>query len=424
MRTAGVATPIPVKEGDEVLVCRGQPPAVVASEAPAACFTTNYARFVEEVPVGSRLLIDDGAIAFTVISKTEEHLVLRAENSGVIKDRKSCNTPDVCLDLPSVSQKDADYLEWAAKMDIDFIAHSFVRCRKDVEDVRALLEKHGSSAAIVAKIESRAGVENIDEILEVANGIMVARGDLGIEVEMAEVPMIQKMLIRKCVEAAKPVIVATQMLNSMIVEPRPTRAEVSDVSNAVLDGTDAVMLSGETASGRYPLEAVRTMARIAARAEEERAKLNRVVMRPALCKSTNAMRGFLCSASMHAVQDLPAVRALVCDTLSGRSAHILATYRPCVPIFAQCHDARAARQLALSYGVQADFMPLPPSADALVLNSLRSLLERKKLELGDMVVFLVGTPGNPRGSNIIEINTVEHILQGRCARCGSPSNNL
>eukprot|EP00727_Mastigamoeba_balamuthi_P012513 m51a1_g7885 pyruvate kinase, putative (499) ;mRNA; r:65847-67705 len=417
VRTAGLTADkqIDVVDGETVYVCPTPESLAEHRAAGKKAFTTNYARFTDEVGAGSRVLIDDGLLGMRVVAAAGRVLELRVENAGVIKSRKSVNTPDNKLELASVTERDKAYLKFAAENELDFVAHSFVRCRKDVEDVREILRAHGSKAAIIAKIENREGIDNIDEILDVADAIMVARGDLGIEVPMEEVPLMQKMMIRKCVERAKPVITATQMLHSMMENPRPTRAEVSDIANAVFDGTDAIMLSGETASGKYPLEAVQTMVRVALAAEAERMSLQRVISRP-VCKTSNMVRGYLCGAAMGAVAALP-VKAVICDTLTGRSAQILATYKSAVPVFAQCHDERVMRQLALSYGIIPRYLPLPNSTSALIVQSLTALQapepSRKAcLAKDDLVVFLVGTPGNPKGSNIIEINSVDLILKG------------
>eukprot|EP00727_Mastigamoeba_balamuthi_P005573 m51a1_g1635 pyruvate kinase, putative (501) ;mRNA; r:298607-300354 len=408
---------IDVKTGDKVFVC---PSEAILNEYKAKgqnAFTTNYARFTDEVGMNNRVLIDDGLLGMHVVAKDEARRVLElvVENDGVIKGRKSVNTPDVKLQLESVTERDKTFLRFAAKHDLEFVAHSFVRCRKDIEDVRAILSENGSHAQIIAKIENREGIDNIDEILDVADGIMVARGDLGIEVPFEEVPMMQKMLIRKCNERAKPVITATQMLHTMMENPRPTRAEVSDIANAILDGTDAIMLSGETASGKYPFESVETMVKIAMRIESERAK-NKELCTRTLCKSINTPRAVLCSAAMSAIQTLP-VKALVCDTLTGRSARIIATYKAPVPVYAQCHDSRISRMLALSYGVYSRYVPLPNSTDALIVESLTALSEPATVGKDDLIVFVAGTPGNQKGSNIIEINTVDLILQGHSAHC-------
>lgn len=402
VRTANIENPIEVATGDVVKIVRS------GSAAEGKAFEVNYEGFVREVPVGSRVLIDDGDIGMTVIDKVDtSYLVCQVENPGKIKNRKSVNVPGVHLNLPSITPKDREYLKFAAEHDLDFIAHSFVRSKQDVLDVQSILDEYGCKAKIIAKIENREGVDNIDEILEVAYGIMVARGDLGIEVPATEVPIIQKRIIRKCLEVAKPVITATQMLHTMIENPRPTRAEVSDVANAIFDGTDAVMLSGETAYGKYPLEAVKVMAEIARTVEAVKEKFRN----HPIYSGTSPIRDYLCKAAINAVEALP-IKAIVVDSLTGRSARILATYRVDVPVYVKAHDPRVMRQLALSYGIFADYLALPPTTSQLISQALEDLLAQGHLQPTDLIVVLAGTPGDSTGSNFIEINTVENCLRG------------
>lgn len=402
VRTANIEEAFEVQEGDTVQI-RNTP----VSKGEKA-FQVNYDGFVREVPLGAKVLIDDGDIGMEVIEKKDDYLSLRIGNSGKIKNRKSINVPGVSLKLASITEKDRNYIKFAAENDLDFIAHSFVRHKQDVLDVQAILDQYGSKAKIIAKIENREGVNNIDEILDVAYGVMVARGDLGIEVPAEEVPIMQKMMIKKCIERAKPVITATQMLHTMIENPRPTRAEVSDVANAVYDGTDALMLSGETAYGKYGLEAVKVMTRIANTVEAEKEKLTK----HPLYASNNQIRDYLCQAAINAVETLP-VKAIVIDSLTGRSARIISTYRAYIPIYAKVHDPRIVRQLALSYGVFPDYLPLPKNTNDLVGQALNSLISEKSLSHQDLVVILAGSPGLPEGSNILEINTVDYCLKGR-----------
>jgi pyruvate kinase len=400
VRTAEIGDPIEVKEGDKIYISKGK--------APGIGFQTNYEHFVHHVPVGAKVLIDDGETGLTVVDKKgDEYLVVQVENSGKIKNRKSINVPGVHLPLPSITDKDRAYIKFAAENDLDFVAHSFVRSKQDVLDVQSILDQFGSKAKIIAKIENMSGVNNIDEILEVAYGIMVARGDLGIEVPAEEVPVYQKMMIRKCIEHGKPVITATQMLHTMIENPRPTRAEVSDVANAIFDGTDAIMLSGETAYGKYPLEAVQTMSRIATQIEKVKEKIRT----HGAYTTDNPIRDYLSQAAINAIQTLP-IQAVVCDTLSGRSARIISTYRADVPVYVKAHDPHVARQLALSYGVYPEYLPLPATHNDLVVQSLESLVKEGALKKTDLVVILAGTPGHPEGSNFLEINTVELSLKG------------
>ena len=262
VRIRDLETPLEVTTG-EIL-------SVSADQQPERGFCVNYDAFVKEVPVGSDLLIDDGEIHLTVEDKQDDLLLCKVTNSGEIKNRKSVNVPGVNMRMPSLTEKDARFVEWACENDIEFIAHSFVRNRDDVMAIQSILDRRKSPIKIIAKIENREGIDNLEAILDAAHGIMVARGDLGIEVPAEEVPNIQKMMIRTAIRKVKPVITATQMLHSMIDNPRPTRAEVSDVANAIYDGTDALMLSGETAYGTYAVEAVQTMTNIAQKVEAEK----------------------------------------------------------------------------------------------------------------------------------------------------------
>ena len=251
-------------------VTAGETIHVSADDQPEHGFCVNYDAFVNDVPVGSDLRIDDGEIHLTVDKKEKNYLVCKVTNSGEIKNRKSVNVPGVNMKMPSLTNKDAKFVEWAAKNEIEFIAHSFVRNRDDVMAIQSILDRLKSPVKIIAKIENREGIDNLESILDAAHGVMVARGDLGIEVPAEEVPNIQKKMITTSIQKVKPVITATQMLHSMIDNPRPTRAEVSDVANAIYDGTDALMLSGETAYGKYAVEAVQTMTNIARKVEAEK----------------------------------------------------------------------------------------------------------------------------------------------------------
>ncbi len=337
-RTCGVERPIEVKKGERILLS-GVP-------APRAV-TVNYATFADEVPVGSRIVCDDGAAAFDVIAKEGTSLVVEARFDSVIRDRKSINVPNVSLKAPTLTDKDRAFIAEAVRLGIDFIAHSFVRNAADVVAVRKELGEKGKDIAIISKIENREGVDNLDEILEASDGIMVARGDLGIEIPLEELPAIQKMMIRKCMEKAKPVITATQMLQSMEASPVPTRAEVSDVANAVYDGTDAVMLSGETAHGRFPREAVEMMSRIVMQAENAengyRMKLEKV---PESRRDTS----YIINAAVGSCDYLP-IKSIVCATLTGTSARLCSATRKRVPIVASTPNEFVMRQLSLSYGV-------------------------------------------------------------------------
>jgi pyruvate kinase len=364
----------------------------------------NYAGFVEDVPVGTSILVDDGYLELTALSKDDNGLKVRVENDGEVSKKKSVNTPGIELRLESVTAKDKAFIEMSIDQGVDYIAHSFVRNKEDVVAVQEILDAKNSDIKIVAKIENREGVENLDEILPVVHGVMVARGDLGIEIPGEEVPLVQKDMIRKCVEASKPVITATQMLESMIKNPRATRAEISDVANAVLDGTDAIMLSGESAYGDYPYESVETMTRIAQHVEE---KLS--VDLSEIQKPTDDLQFYIAKAAARAATELN-LDAIVVPTRTGGTARELSSYRSTVPVYAACYDGQALRTLALSYGIETYRIDVLDRKEV-VVKSLEPLLASGQLTKDSLVAIIMSTPGSPEGeTNNLEINTVEACL--------------
>ncbi|MCW0484349.1 pyruvate kinase [Gaoshiqia sediminis] len=366
--------------------------------------TVSYPKFHEEIPADGSLLIDDGELELSVVEKHNDFVLCKVENPGTIKNKKSVNTPGFSVQLPSVSEKDEKFIEFAAKNNVDFIAHSFVRNKEDVLKVQELLDKHNSPIKIIAKIENLDGVNNIDEILDYAYGIMVARGDLGIEIPAEKIPGIQRQLIKKAVQRKKPVIVATQMLHSMIDNPRPTRAEVSDVANAIFSRADAIMLSGETAYGQYPIEAVKYMDRIAQEIERSKDKRNDIII-PAV---ENEVVAYLAEAAIQASNELK-TSAIVTNTLTGKTARYLAAFRGNNPVYACCYDISIARQLSLSYGVRANVIEPKRNKFKMVRSSLRTLLESKRLKEEDMVVYVGGSFGIGGGSTFMEISTVDKL---------------
>jgi pyruvate kinase len=355
---------------------------------------------VKDVPMGSSILIDDGYIALAVMEKNDEYLICHVENDGIINARKSINIPSVHVTLPALSEKDKGFIKFAADNELDFIAHSFVRNKDDVIAVQKILDEKQSPIKIIAKIENSQGVENIDEILEHAYGIMIARGDLAVEIPTEQIPLIQKKIVKICVEKRKPVIVATQMLHSMIGSPRPTRAEVSDVANACLDHTDALMLSGETANGKYPEMAVRTMANIAMEVESKRSSFIN-----APYSSDDKITDYLAKAAVKASIRLNA-NGIVADSLTGRSILALAAYRCDSPIYAQVYEKHVMRQLSLSFGVFADYIPLDVTTAASLKPSIIKLLDRKLIKPEDLIIVLAGSFGVKQGASYIEISTV------------------
>lgn len=402
IRTRNISEPINVKEGDIIKVKGGN------GQSDQETFYVSYEQIHRDVPVGNLILIDDGDLALEVIEKTEDGLICRVGNSGQIKNKKSVNTPGVSVDLPSISEKDVEFIEFAAQNDVDFIAHSFVRNKKDVLAVQEILDRFDSRIKIIAKIENLDGVNNIDEILEHAYGIMVARGDLGIEISAEKIPAIQRRLIRKAVQQKKPVIIATQMLHSMIDNPRPTRAEVSDVATAIYDRTDAIMLSGETAYGNYPVESVKVMSKIALEVEASKDKRNDLPV-PRLDNETSA---FLAEAAVLASKELK-VKAIVTDTLTGKIARYIAAFRGTLPVYAKCHNGRVKRELALSYGVFPSQIQSKKNKHKLIETSLLDLVERNLITEKDTVVYVGGNFGVGGGTSFIEIASVEQMAHAK-----------
>jgi len=399
VRTREITTPIPLEAGETVRIVRAAP------EGKAFC--VSYPRFVDEVPEGAVILIEDGTIELEVVQKHPDELICAAKNAGHIAMKKNVNVPAVSLNLPSLSGRDEEFIRFAAKYDIDFIAHSFVRNRQDIEAVQAILDAEGGAVKIIAKIENTQGVEHLDEILKVCAGVMIARGDLGVEVPFEQLPLIQKRIIQTCVRQAKIVITATQMLHSMIENPRPTRAEVSDVANAVFDGTDVLMLSGETANGKYPLESVQAMAKIACEAETHRTfgwthETN---------GNADVRRAYFARAAAHAGREIP-VKAIIADSETGLIARLVSAYRPAVPIYVKSPNLRTVRELSLSYGVAAYVQPRPANTDQLIAQSVQSLLKKGAVTPEDNVVVVGGTPGLSGTTNFLVINTVAHCLLG------------
>jgi len=399
IRTTASSGSFQVKSGDQVVI-KADPAGITSKE----CVYVNYKGFVKDVPEGSRILFDDGEIELRVIQKEKESLICEARNSGTISGKKSVNIPSVHVKLPTLSQKDIDFINFAIDHKLDFIAHSFVRNKKDVQSVQRILDARNSDIKIIAKIENQDGVDNLDEILDHVYGIMVARGDLAVEIPQERIPIVQKMIIAKCIARRKPVITATQMLHSMIHNPRPTRAEISDVANAVYDGTDAVMLSGETAYGEYPLESVKTMATIALEVEAA----NSPIRETPLLIINNEITAFLARSAVNAAIELNA-RAIIADTNNGRTIRALAAYRGNKFIFAQCYDKGVMRELALSYGVVPNFSIRRKTTEAFMYDALTMLKKTTKVDANDRIVVLAGNFGPTHGPSFIEVSTLDNL---------------
>ena len=370
-----------------------------------SCVSVTYSNLHNELKPGCRVLIDDGLIELRVEEVRGQDIVCTVACGGPLSSNKSINIPDVHIQLPSLTEKDKEDLRFAVEQDFDFVAASFVRKASDVEDIRACLKEYGGEhIRIISKIENSEGVENLDEIIAVSDGLMVARGDLGVEIPAYEVPILQKTMIKKTSMAGKPVITATQMLDSMIRNPRPTRAEVSDVANAVFDGTSCVMLSGETASGKYPLEAVQTMVdtiRAAELATDYWGRFRRFEFKPG-----RDINDAVTHASCQTAMDLEA-DAILTPTQTGHTARMISRFRPACPIVAFTTTERARRQLAISWGVRPLLAGYVDSTDRLFSMCVQSALKEGAVESGQMVVITAGIPIGLAGStNLIKAQVV------------------
>lgn len=404
---------VTLKEGDKVTIKSED------VEGTAEAFSISYKDLAKDVTTGSKILIDDGLIELEVTKISGKDIICVVRNGGDVSDRKSINVPGANLNLPSLTDKDRDDILFAVENEFDFIAASFVRKAKDVQEIRRVLDQAGEHGiCIISKIENKEGITNFDEIMKVSDGIMVARGDLGVEIPAAEVPPIQKTCIQVSHQMGKISITATQMLDSMIRNPRPTRAEVSDVANAIYDGTSAVMLSGETASGKYPLEALKMMVEIAEQTENSINYWKRFVNQniPMLPSVGNAISHASCTTAM----DLDA-KAIISLTHAGRTARMLSRFRPGCPIISTTVFPRVQRQLNLSWGVIPILVPEVTSTDELFEVGIECASKAGFLSDGDLVVMTGGTPVGMSGTtNTIKVQTIgSSITSGK----GLPSEN-
>lgn len=367
--------------------------------------SVTYQGLPQDVKANDHILMDDGLISLKVTSVTSTDIICFVENDGIIKDKKGINLPGIKLSVSYISEKDKEDFLFAVQHKFDFLACSFVRSADDILQVRTLLEENGcNTIRIIAKIENDEGIHNIDEIIEVSDGIMIARGDMGVEIDFTQIPIIQKQLISKCYTSGKPAITATQMLESMVTNPRPTRAETTDVANAVYDGTSAIMLSGETASGKYPVEAVTTMSNIAERAEESIDYMKRFY--------TTSLGSHLsiADAVSHAACGTAIsidAKAIVTVSKSGKTARFISKWRPAAPIIACVTDDYVYRQLALSWGVIPLLMKEVYSTDELFLLSAETAKKAGLLAKGDTIVTTAGVPVGIAGTtNILKADVV------------------
>jgi pyruvate kinase len=399
IRTTICDAPIKITKGSKICV-EGDPEKKSSGDKIFVSLKT----FANDVPIGTKVMIDDGDIELKALRKEGNALICRADNDGLIGSRKSVNLPGVKICLPSVTEKDKTFLELAAKNDIEFIAHSFVRSKQDVLDVQAILDKYNSKIKIIAKIENQEGVENISDILEVVYGIMVARGDLAIEIPYEKIPSIQRMIISRCIYCRKPVIVATQMLHSMISNPRPTRAEVSDIASAIYSQTDAIMLSGETANGKYPVESVKTMTKVALEVENNKEKF----LDTAYLNVTGEISAYLAKVAVKTSLRLSA-KAIIADTTGGRTIKDMSSFRGYNHILAQCYSRKTMRELSLSYGVYASFQEKRKSIDEFIHIALKNLTKAHDLKADDIIVVLAGNFSGGSGFSFIEVGTVQYL---------------
>ena len=366
----------------------------------------NYKELPQDVKAGDHILLSDGLVNLEVVSVDGEDIHTKILNSGKMSDRKRVAVPGIAINLPAVSETDAADIEFGCRMNMDWIAASFIQRGKDVLTIRKILEKHDSHMKIISKIECQAAVNNIDDIIKMSDGIMVARGDLGVEVPAEEVPMLQKVLIHKCQAAGKPVITATQMLESMCNNPRPTRAETSDVANAILDGTDAIMLSGETAGGLYPVEAVETMARVATFTESNFTPKSYEDVDAESATTTESIG----KAVVKIAKDLHAA-AIIASTERGGTAQMISKFRPACPIVAVSPHEAIVRRLQLNWGVQAVTGKEANDTDAVVDNAIFAALDNDLIKAGDLVVLTAGVPVAKAGStNMIRVQVVGDVL--------------
>ena len=400
---------IELEKGSEVTV------SMTEVEGTPEKFSVTYENLINDVEEGSYILLDDGLIELQVksIDKANGEVLCDVLNTGELKNKKGVNLPGVKVSLPGITDKDADDINFGISEGVDFIAASFVRRPSDVLDIRKLLEaKQNKNISIIPKIENQEGIDNIKEILEVSDGLMVARGDMGVEIPPESVPMVQKDLIRQCNKLGKPVITATQMLDSMQRNPRATRAEASDVANAIYDGTDAVMLSGETAAGQYPEEAVKTMRNIAVSAEAAQDYKKLLSDRTKLVE-TSLVNAIGVSVA-HTALNLN-VKAIVADTESGSTARTISKYRPQSDIIAVTPNAETARQCALVWGIFPVVKEGRKTTDALLNNAVATAVETERVQNGDLIIITAGVPTGEKGTtNMMKLHLVgDELAKGQ-----------
>ncbi len=377
--------------------------------------STTYKGLPGDVNVGDEILIDDGRMRLRATAVTKTDVTCAVETSGPVSNNKGINLPGVMVSVPAMSEKDNEDLRFALRLGVDFIALSFVRTANDYDDVRKIMDEEGIVVPVIAKIEKPQAVQNLDGIMDAFDGVMVARGDLGVELPLEDVPIVQKLIVEKARRNAKPVIVATQMLESMISAPRPTRAEASDVANAVLDGADAVMLSGETSVGEYPIHTVNTMSRIVESTEDHGLpRMAAFVWKP------RTKSGVICRAASEVAEAVDA-RFLVAFTTTGDSARRMTRYRSRVPVIAFTPDPKVRSQLALSWGIETFLVPEVKHTDDMVLQVDKALLEIGRCGEGQQVVIVAGSPpGIPGSTNALRIHNMGDAINRVAPAYGDP----
>lgn len=411
IRTQPLVEKFSVKYGDLIKVAGSK-----TLDSTREILYVNYEHFVNDIPENSKILIDDGDLELLVTKKYSDYLECKVMNSGFIEGKKSVNIPSAHIKLPALSKKDIEFINFAVEQDLDFIAHSFVRKKEDIIAVQTILDALSSNIKIIAKIENEEGVKNIEEILDLAYGVMVARGDLAIEISPEKLPNVQKKIVSLAIQKRKPVIIATQMLHSMIENPRPTRAEVSDIANAIYDGTDAIMLSGETAYGKYPIESVIMMKNIAKEVESNtktfKSELNTEIFNlseknklPVNLQVSSQLQKIAIAAS----EELD-VKAIIADTTSGKTIRGLAAFRGSKTIYAQCYSKQTMRELALSYGVHVDSIEESKTHTSFIKKALSNLMHKKTFRENNLVTVVAGNFGRSSGASYLEIATVDNLL--------------
>ena len=391
--------PLEIAAGETVIISSNPE----AYEDSHKMIPTDYKELAGDVKTGDRILIDDGLLQLVVRESSGDDVVCEVIDGGTVKSRKGMNLPNVDISVSAITRKDREDLDFITSQEIDFIALSFVRSREDIRELRWLLKERGKSLPIIAKIEKPEAIDDLDEIIGETDMVMVARGDLGVEMPPQEVPVLQKIIINKCRDANKPVITATQMLESMITNPRPTRAESSDVANAVFDGTDAVMLSGETSVGKHPIEAVRIMEQIV-RSSEEHSRLHHPI-RIRRGKTGMTDEENICRSACIMAEEAGA-KAIIAITKSGRTARLLSKYRPSVPIIAFSQSVAVIRALNIVWGVQGELLDELGETDSTLKHAKKVALELGYISTGDKVVYTAGIPLlKSRTANMVKIDT-------------------